>query len=73
MIPPAERQTLTHRVLKVELGKPVRLLPWKDSEPQGWPMGVRVEESWGKQMLFCNGTDTVSYPTTKVGRLPAWC
>ncbi len=44
MIPPANKQTLTHRVLKVELGKPIFLLPWKDSKPQGWLMGVRVEE-----------------------------
>ena len=44
MIPPADRQTLTHRVLKVELGKPVFLLPWKDSKPQGRPMGMWVEE-----------------------------
>ena len=44
MIPPADKQTLTRRVLKVELGKPVFFLPWKDSKPQGWPMEVRVEE-----------------------------
>ncbi len=44
MIPPANKQTLTHCVLKEELGKPVFLLPWKDSQPQGWSMGVRVEE-----------------------------
>ena len=44
MIPPADKQTLTHCVLEVELGKPVFLLPWKDSKPQGWPMVVRVEE-----------------------------
>jgi hypothetical protein len=44
MIPPANKQTLTHCVLKEELGKPVFLLPWKDSQPQGWSMGVRAEE-----------------------------
>ena len=44
MIPPADKQALTHRVLKVELGNPVFLLPWKDSKPQGWPMGMRVKE-----------------------------
>ncbi len=60
MIPPADRQTLTHCVLKVELGKPVSLLPRKDSQPQGWPMGMRVEERWRKRMLFCNGSDTGS-------------
>jgi hypothetical protein len=60
MIPPADKQTLTHRVLKAELGKPVFLLPWKDSKPQGWPMGVRVEESQRKRTLSCNGADTGS-------------
>ncbi len=44
MIPPANKQTLTRRVLKVELGKPIFLLLWKDSKPQGWLMGVWVEE-----------------------------
>ena len=44
MILPADKQTLTHRVLKVELGKPIFLLLRKDSKPQGWLMGVRVEE-----------------------------
>jgi hypothetical protein len=44
MIPPADKQTLTHCVLKVELGKPVFLLRMKDSRPQGLPMGMRVEE-----------------------------
>ncbi|WP_457551631.1 hypothetical protein [Desulfobacula sp.] len=30
MISPANKQTLTHRVLKVGLGKPLFLLPCKD-------------------------------------------
>jgi|SaaInl7_200m_RNA_FD_contig_121_49482_length_591_multi_13_in_0_out_0_1 hypothetical protein len=60
MIPPADKQTLTHRVLKVELGKPVFLLWKKDSRPQGLPMGLRVEDRWRKRMLFCNGADTGS-------------
>ena len=68
MIPPADRQTLTHRVLKVELGKPVLLLLWKDSRPQGWPMGMRVEERWKKRMLFCNGADKGS----KLARPRKW-
>jgi hypothetical protein len=42
MIPPADKQMLTHCVLKVELGKPVFLLPWKDSWSRDWPMGMRV-------------------------------
>ena len=60
MIPPVDRQMLTHCVLKVELGKPVFLLHWKDSRPQSLPMGMRVEERWRKRMLICNGSDTGS-------------
>jgi len=60
MIPPADRQMLTHCVLKVELGKPGFPLLRKDSRPQGWPMGMRVEDRWRKRMLFCNGADTGS-------------
>ncbi len=60
MIPPADRQTLTHCVLKVELGKPVFLLSKKDSRSQDWPTGMRVEERWIKQRLVCNGSDTGS-------------
>jgi len=39
---------------------PISLLPEKDSEPQGWPMGMQVEESWKKRRLICNGSDTGS-------------
>ncbi|MBT4874077.1 MAG: hypothetical protein HON48_02535 [Desulfobacula sp.] len=60
MIPPADRQTLTHCVLKVELDKPVSLLLRKESWLQGWPMGVRVEKRWRKRRLICNGSDTSS-------------
>ena len=60
MIPPADRQTLTHWVLKEELGKPVFFLRQEDSRSQGWPMGVRVEESWRKRMLIGNRSDTGS-------------
>jgi len=60
MIPPADRQMLTHCVLKVELGKPVFLLPKKDSRPQGLPTGMRVEDRWKKRKLICNGPDTDS-------------
>ncbi len=57
MIPPANRQTLTHWVLKVELGKPVYLLRLEDSRSQGLPIEMRVEERWRKRMLICNGSD----------------
>jgi len=60
MIPPADKQTLTHRVLKVELGKPVSFLPRKESWLQGRPIGMRVEENWRKRRLICNGSDTGS-------------
>jgi len=60
MIPPADRQMLTHCVLKVELGKPVFFLPRKDSRSQDWSMGMRVKEGWRKRRLICNGSDTGS-------------
>ena len=69
MIPPADRQTLTHCVLKAELGKPVFLLPRKDSRPQGQPMGVRVEERWRKRTLICNGSDTLSAKLITIKRV----
>ncbi|MBT3424192.1 MAG: hypothetical protein HN431_15430 [Bacteroidetes bacterium] len=46
--------------MKVELGNPVFFLLRKESCLQGWPMGMRVEESWKKRMLIGNGSDTGS-------------
>jgi len=48
---PAKRQDLTHSVTRVRQGKPVRLLRSaqplapEESEPQGEPTGVRVEDA----------------------------
>lgn len=44
MIPPANRQTLTHCVMSVEQGKPNYLHFDMVSEPQGKPTGKWVEE-----------------------------
>jgi hypothetical protein len=53
MIPPADRQALTHCVLKVELGKPVFLLIRKT-------YGNAGRGGWRKRMPTCNGLDTGS-------------
>jgi hypothetical protein len=57
MIPPADRQALTHCVLKVELGKPVFLLFIKDSLMTYRNAG---RGGWRKRMPTCNGLDTGS-------------
>ena len=44
VIPPANRQTLTHRVESVEHGKPNCLHLSMESDPQGKPTGKWVEE-----------------------------
>jgi hypothetical protein len=44
MIPPADRQTLTHRVKLTEQGKPKYLHFSMESRPQGKPIGKWVEE-----------------------------
>lgn len=41
--PPANRQSLTHQDTYVKRGKPVAL-PHRESEPQGSPIGQRVED-----------------------------
>ncbi len=41
--PPAERSDLTHTGAHAERGKLV-VLPIRESEPQGQPMGLRVKE-----------------------------
>ena len=44
MIPPADRQTLTHRVQSVEHGKPNCLHFSMESDPQEEPMDKWVKE-----------------------------
>ena len=71
-IPPADRQTLTHCVLKAELGKPVFLLYIKDSRLR--PMGMRVEEAGKSECQPVMGWIRVpNLPGSKESRLPAWC
>jgi hypothetical protein len=63
--PPAERQNLTHAGTGTERGKPVGLPVrvtakvgrTRESEPQGTPMGLRVEDGWKKRRPVCSEPD----------------
>ena len=44
MIPPADRQTLTHRVKSAEHGKPNCLHLGMESDPEGEPIDKLVKE-----------------------------
>lgn len=57
MVPPADRQALTHCVLKAELGKPVFLLLKGQSIKT---YGNAGRGGWKKRMPVCNGLDTGS-------------
>ena len=74
MIPPADRQALTHWVLKAELGKPVFLPVLWDSWPKGRLMEVRVEEAGESECQSVMGWIRVlNWPGSKESRLPARC
>ena len=71
MIPPANRQTLTHRVKVVEQGKPNHLHSNMESKPQGEPIGEWVKEVGGSECHFVMERIRVQdLPGTKVSRLP---
>ena len=59
MIPPADRQALTHCVLKAELGKPV-FLPLLGQLTERKTYGNAGRGGWRKRMPTCNGLDTGS-------------
>lgn len=71
VIPPANRQTLTHRVKAVEHGKPNYLHPRMESGPQGKPTDKWVEEVGESECHPVTGWIRVQdLPGTKVSRLP---
>jgi len=68
--PPAQRHDLTRSGIDSEHGKPV-VLPVRESEPQGKPMGLRVAgrgESERRPVIGRIGVATSSH--AKAGRLP---
>ena len=72
VIPPANRQTLTHRVKSVEHGKPNCLHLRMESDPQGKPIGEGVKEVGKSECQPVMGwTRVQNLPDTKVSRLPA--
>lgn len=71
VMPPANRQTLTHRVKSVEHGKPNCLHLSMESDPQGKPIGKWVKEVGKSECHPVMGWIRVqTLPDTKVGRLP---
>ena len=76
LIPPANRQALTHCVLKAELGKPV-FLPVLGQLTERKTYGNAGRGGWKKRMPTCNGLDTgfplLAEPDSKESRLPARC
>ena len=73
--PPADRQRPNPSVVQyAEHGKPV-VLPDGESEPQGVPMGLRVEEegeSEGRPVMGRIGVaQRATSPHAKAGRLPS--
>jgi hypothetical protein len=73
--PPAERCDLTHTATATQRGKPVAL-PFRDSEPQGQPTGLRVEDSGESESRPVMGRigvapQTATSPHAKAGRLPS--
>lgn len=72
MIPPANRQTLTHRVGTVEHGKPNYLHFSMESDPQGKPIDKWVEEAGESERHPVIGWIRVQdLLGMKVSRLPA--
>jgi hypothetical protein len=71
MIPPADRQTLTHRVQSVKHGKPNHLQYNMESDPQGKPMDEWVKEVGKSESRSVMARIRVQdLPGTKVSRLP---
>lgn len=72
--PPAKRRSLTHAGTYTQRGKPVGL-PARESEPQGTPIGLRVEdggESEGPLVMRGIGVEPLATsPHAKAGRLPS--
>ena len=71
MIPPANRQTLTHRVKLAEQGKPNYLHLSMESDPQGEPIDEWVKEVGISECRSVMERIRVqNLPGTKVSRLP---
>jgi len=71
IIPPANRQTLTHRVKSVEHGKPNCLHFSMESNPQGKPTGKWVKEiGKSKRWSVMDQIRVQNLLGTKVSRLP---
>ena len=71
VIPPANRQTLTHRVESAEHGKPNGLHFNMGSDPQGKPIDKWVKEVGESECHPVTGwTRVQNLPGTKVSRLP---
>lgn len=71
IIPPADRQTLTHRVITAEHGKPNRLHLSMESDPQGKPIGEWAKEVGKSECRSVMERILVqNLPGTKVSRLP---
>ena len=71
VMPPANRQTLTHRVESAEQGKPNYLHFSMESDPQGKPIDKWVEEVGESECHPVMGWIRVqNLPGTKVSKLP---
>ena len=71
VIPPANRQTLTHRVESAEHGKPNGLHFSMGSDPQGKPIDKWVKKAGESECHPVTGwTRVQNLPGTKVSRLP---